>query len=51
MEPFADYDRHDATGLADLVRSRQVHPLELFEAAARRIETLNRAERRRLPRP
>jgi len=41
MEPFADYDRHDATGMADLVRSRQVHPLELFEAAARRIETLN----------
>lgn len=41
MEPFADYERHDATGLADLVRSRQVHPLELFEAAARRIEALN----------
>ena len=41
MEPFADYLRHDATGLADLVRSRQVHPLELFGAAARRIESLN----------
>jgi amidase len=41
MEPFADYLRHDATGLADLVRSRAVHPLELFEAAARRIEALN----------
>lgn len=41
MEPFADYLRHDGTGLADLVRSRQVHPLELFEAAARRIEALN----------
>jgi amidase len=41
MEPFADYDRHDATGLAELVRNRQVHPLELFEAAARRIEALN----------
>jgi amidase len=41
MEPFADYDRHDATGLAELVRTRQVHPLELFEAAARRIEALN----------
>ncbi|HSQ36652.1 MAG TPA: amidase [Acidimicrobiia bacterium] len=41
MEPFADYLRHDGTGLADLVRSRQVHPLELFEAAARRIEELN----------
>jgi len=26
MEPFADYDRHDATGLAELVRARQVHP-------------------------
>jgi amidase len=41
MEPFAEYERHDATGLAELVRSRQVHPLELFEAAARRIEALN----------
>lgn len=41
MEPFAEYHRHDATGLADLVRTRQVHPLELFEAAARRIEALN----------
>ena len=41
MEPFAEYDRHDATGLADLVRRREVHPLELFEAAARRIEEQN----------
>jgi amidase len=41
MERFADYERHDATGLAEMVRSRQVHPLELFEAAARRIEVLN----------
>ena len=41
MEPFAEYGRHDATGLAELVRARQVHPLELFEAAARRIEALN----------
>jgi amidase len=41
MEPFADYERHDATGLADLVRGRQVHPLELFEAASRRLEALN----------
>jgi amidase len=43
MEPFADYERHDATGLAELVRSHQVHPLELFEAAARRIEERNPA--------
>ncbi|MBN2113597.1 MAG: amidase [Acidimicrobiia bacterium] len=41
MEPFGDYERHDATGLADLVRRREVHPLELFEAAARRIEERN----------
>jgi len=41
MEPFAEYERHDATGLADLVRRREVHPLELFEAAARRIEERN----------
>jgi len=41
MGPFADYDRYDATGLAELVRTRRVHPLELFEAAAGRIEALN----------
>jgi len=41
VEPFADYEQHDATGLAELVRRREVHPLELVEAAARRIERLN----------
>jgi amidase len=41
MGPFQEYERHDATGLADLVRRREVHPLELFEAAAARIERLN----------
>ncbi|NNF10142.1 MAG: amidase [Acidimicrobiia bacterium] len=37
-EPFADYEQHDAVGLADLVRRRDVHPTELVEAAIARIE-------------
>ncbi len=43
MEGFADYERHDATGLASLVRDRQVHPRELVEAAVARIEQRNPA--------
>ncbi len=41
MEPFNDYDRYDAMGLARLVADGDVHPLELVEAAAARIETVN----------
>ncbi len=41
MEPFTDYDRHDATALAELVRSKEVHPRELLEAAIRRLERVN----------
>ncbi len=41
MAAFTDYDHHDATGLAELVRSGEVHPLDLFDAAAERIERLN----------
>ena len=41
FEPFADYEDHDATGLADLVDGRHVHPAELVEAAIRRIEARN----------
>ncbi|MEN8233341.1 MAG: amidase family protein [Actinomycetota bacterium] len=41
MEPFDGYGDHDAVGLADLVRQRAVHPLELVEAAAARIEDVN----------
>ena len=32
---------HDALGLAELVRARQVHPRELVQAAIERIEALN----------
>ncbi|MBT8165916.1 MAG: amidase [Acidimicrobiia bacterium] len=38
FEPFADYESHDAVGLADFVARREVHPGELVEAAVHRIE-------------
>ncbi|MDX2159274.1 MAG: amidase family protein [Hyphomicrobiaceae bacterium] len=38
---LADYARHDATGLAELVRSKAVNPKELAEAAMRGIEKVN----------
>ena len=38
FEPFADYEAHDAVGLADFVRRRELHPGELVEAAVQRIE-------------
>ena len=41
MEPFKDYRDFDAVGLADLVEQGQVHPLELVEAAAARIDEIN----------
>ena len=41
MGGFADYERHDALGLADLVRRRQVKPAELLESAIERVETRN----------
>jgi amidase len=41
MTVFSEYDRYDALGLAELVRSKQVTPAELCEAALERIETLN----------
>lgn len=41
MTPFDDYANHDALGLAELVRSGQVHPLELVEAAIAHIERHN----------
>ena len=37
----ADYLRHDATGLAELVRRGEVSPLELVDTAIARIERLN----------
>jgi Asp-tRNA(Asn)/Glu-tRNA(Gln) amidotransferase A subunit family amidase len=38
---FADYERHDALGLAELVRRRQVSPSDLLEAAIARVEGRN----------
>jgi amidase len=38
---FAEYDRYDATGLAHLVRRKEVSPLELVDAAIERIERNN----------
>ena len=38
---LTDYDAYDALGLAELVRSGQVTPLELVEEAIRRIEATN----------
>jgi len=39
--PDDEYLRHDATGLAELVRRGEVSPLELVETAIARIERLN----------
>jgi amidase len=38
---FAEYDRYDALGLAELVRDGEVHPRELVETALSRIEMTN----------
>ncbi len=40
---ISDYDSYDALGLAELVRSGQVTPLELVDEAIRRIEARNPA--------
>lgn len=40
---FPEYDNHDATGLAELVRTRKVSAEELVEAAIARIEARNPA--------
>jgi amidase len=41
MQGFAEYEKYDALGLADLVRRRQVTPRELLEAAIERVEQRN----------
>ncbi|MFZ5563217.1 MAG: amidase [Thermodesulfobacteriota bacterium] len=41
MQGFFDYDQYDATGLAGLVRGKEVTPLELCDAAIARIEAVN----------
>jgi Asp-tRNA(Asn)/Glu-tRNA(Gln) amidotransferase A subunit family amidase len=38
---FADYERYDALGLADLVRRKAVSPDDLLEAAIERLEMRN----------
>jgi len=41
FQPFADYEEHDAVGLAEFVSKGEVHPGELVEAAIGRIEARN----------
>lgn len=41
MTGFKEYDRYDALGLAELVKSKAVTPAELCEEAIRRIEAVN----------
>jgi amidase len=41
MTAFGDYKEHDATGLAELVRDKEVAPTELVEAAIEQIESFN----------
>ena len=36
-----EYDRYDATGLAELVRKNEVSPAELLDAAIARTEAVN----------
>jgi len=38
---YADFERYDALGLADLVRRGQVKPVELLESAIERVEARN----------
>jgi amidase len=41
MSGFRDYDKYDGLGLAELVRKKEVKPIELVEEAISRIEKLN----------
>lgn len=41
MTAHAEYEKHDATGLADLVSTGQAHPRELLEAAIASVERSN----------
>ncbi len=43
MDGFAEYERYDALGLADLVRRKEVTPTELLDAAIERVEARNPA--------
>ncbi|MFM1987312.1 MAG: hypothetical protein RJA99_269 [Pseudomonadota bacterium] len=41
MTAFTDYDSHDAIGLAELIRRREVSATEVLQAAIGRVERLN----------
>ncbi len=41
--PFPEYEQYDALGLAELLRTSAISPVELFETAQHRIATLNPA--------
>jgi amidase len=43
MNGFAEYERYDALGLADLVRRKEVTPDELLDAAIERVDARNPA--------
>jgi len=43
LATFAEYDRHDALGLAGLVNAREVTPTEVLDAAVERVEARNPA--------
>src|SRR5216683_7637312 len=43
LATFAEYDRHDALGLARLVNAGEVSPAEVLEAAVERVEARNPA--------
>lgn len=43
MGGFAEYEQYDALGLADLVRRKEVTPLEVLDAAIERVEARNPA--------
>jgi amidase len=43
MSGFAEYEQYDALGLADLVRRKEITPIELLEAAVERVEARNPA--------
>src|SRR5258707_7590336 len=38
---YADYVKYDALGLGELVRRKEVHPVELIETAIARAEAVN----------
>ena len=41
MTGFNEYDKYDGLGLAELVRNKQVKPVELIEEAITRIDRYN----------